>query len=73
MRDVADDRFFNKTNDSDATQFALLYPRVGPHLWAALWIIFELAVLAGFIVLGIYKFRFTREQMDAQAAQFLPT
>lgn len=29
--DVADDRFFHKTNDSDATQFALLFPRIGAH------------------------------------------
>jgi hypothetical protein len=31
LGDVADDRFFHKTNDSDATQFALLYPRIGAH------------------------------------------
>ncbi|KAL0065815.1 hypothetical protein AAF712_007118 [Marasmius tenuissimus] len=29
--DVADDRFFHKANDSDATQFAILYPSIGPH------------------------------------------
>jgi hypothetical protein len=29
--DVADDRFFHKTNDSDATQFYFLYPSIGPH------------------------------------------
>jgi hypothetical protein len=29
--DVADDRFFHKTNDSDATQFALLFPRIPAH------------------------------------------
>jgi len=29
--DVADDRFFNKLNGSDATQFSLLYPRIGAH------------------------------------------
>lgn len=29
--DVADDRFFQKTNDSDATQFSLLYPGTTPH------------------------------------------
>ncbi|KNZ74557.1 hypothetical protein J132_06511, partial [Termitomyces sp. J132] len=55
--DVADDRFFNKTNDSDASQFTLLYPRIGPHIWAAVWILFELSILAGFILLGIYEFR----------------
>ncbi|KAG8749616.1 hypothetical protein FRC12_013336 [Ceratobasidium sp. 428] len=29
--DFTDDRFFKKTNDSDATQFSLLYPKVPPH------------------------------------------
>lgn len=29
--DVADDKFFHKTNDSDATQFAILYPRISAH------------------------------------------
>lgn len=71
--DVADDRFFHKTNDSDATQFSLLYPRLGPHIWAAIWILFGIAVLAGFVVLGIYAFKLTQDEMDAQAAQFLPT
>lgn len=28
---MADDRFFHKTNDSDATQFAILYPSIGAH------------------------------------------
>ncbi|KAF8909411.1 peptidase M50B-like-domain-containing protein [Gymnopilus junonius] len=71
--DVADDRFFHKTNDSDATQFAILYPRIGAHIWATFWIIFQLAFLAGFAVLGIYAFKITPEQMNAQAASFLPT
>jgi len=26
-------------------------------VWAALWILFEIAVLAGFVVLGIYAFK----------------
>jgi len=71
--DVADDRFFHKTNDSDATQFAIMYPRIGPHVWAAIWVLFEVAVLAAYCILGIYAFKFTSEQMDAQAASFLPT
>ena len=29
--DIADDKYFRKANDSDATQFALLYPRIGAH------------------------------------------
>lgn len=75
LGDVADDRFFHKTNDSDATQFALLYPRIGAHgaylryilfhllqqiyflVWATFWIIFQLASLAGFAVLGIFAFK----------------
>jgi hypothetical protein len=31
LGDVADDRFFHKSNDSDATQFSLLYPRIAAH------------------------------------------
>ncbi|KAG6890094.1 hypothetical protein C0995_012043 [Termitomyces sp. Mi166 len=46
---------------------------IDEYLWAAAWIFFELAVLAGFILLGIYEFRLTKAQMDAQAAEFLPT
>ncbi|KDR65725.1 hypothetical protein GALMADRAFT_131341 [Galerina marginata CBS 339.88] len=71
--DVADDRFFHKTNDSDATQFAILYPRIGAHIWATFWIIFQLGCLAGFAVLGIYAFKITDEQMNTEAASFLPT
>lgn len=71
--DVADDRFFHKTNDSDATQFAILYPSMGPHIWATIWILFELGVLAGFSVLGILVFKRTSDEMYAEAARFLPT
>ncbi|KAF8817570.1 hypothetical protein BYT27DRAFT_7199105 [Phlegmacium glaucopus] len=71
--DVADDRFFHKTNDSDATQFSILYPSIGAHVWAAFWIFFQLVFLAGFATLGIYAFKLSKEQMDAQAASFLPT
>ncbi|KAF5388642.1 hypothetical protein D9757_004795 [Collybiopsis confluens] len=55
--DVADDRFFHKTNDSDCTQFAILFPRIGAHLWALFWIIFQLGVLAAFVVLGLLAFK----------------
>jgi hypothetical protein len=71
--DVADDKFFHKTNDSDATQFAILYPRISAHVWATFWIIFQLLCLGGFSILGIYAFKLTSDEMDAQAAQFLPT
>ncbi|KAF9485464.1 hypothetical protein BDN70DRAFT_795804, partial [Pholiota conissans] len=67
--DVADDRFFHKTNDSDATQFALLYPRIGAHVWATFWIIFQLGCLAGFAILGIFAFKMTTEEMNAQAGK----
>ncbi|KAI0792107.1 peptidase M50B-like-domain-containing protein [Abortiporus biennis] len=71
--DIADDKYFRKANDSDATQFSLLYPKIGAHIWAFIWILFELAVLAGFILLGISCFKKTKEEMYAEAAQFLPT
>ncbi|KAI0954933.1 hypothetical protein AcW1_006677 [Taiwanofungus camphoratus] len=29
--DIADDKYFRKQNDSDATQFAMLFPRIGAH------------------------------------------
>lgn len=29
--DIADDKYFRKANDSDATQFWLLYPKIGAH------------------------------------------
>jgi len=71
--DVADDRFFHKTNDSDCTQFAILYPRIGPHVWAVFWITFQVGVLAAFSVLGIMAFKRTTAEMNAEAAHFLPT
>lgn len=71
--DVADDRFFHKTNDSDATQFSLLFPRIGAHVWAVFWVFFELAILTGFVLLGITVFKISTDQMNAQAAVFLPT
>ncbi|TFK25624.1 hypothetical protein FA15DRAFT_617404 [Coprinopsis marcescibilis] len=71
--DVADDRFFHKTNDSDATQFSLLFPKIGAHVWATFWILFQLGFLAGFSLLGIFAFKLSKEEMDAQAATFLPT
>jgi len=71
--DVADDRFFHKTNDSDATQFYFLYPSIGPHIWAAFWVFLSGGVLAGFAFLGITVFKLSTTDMDAQAAAFLPT
>lgn len=71
--DVADDRFFHKTNDSDATQFSLLYPIIGPHVWAAFWTLFSMAILVGYVLLGLWGFKLTSQQMNEQAAAFLPT
>ncbi|KIP10028.1 hypothetical protein PHLGIDRAFT_28708 [Phlebiopsis gigantea 11061_1 CR5-6] len=71
--DIADDKYFRKANDSDATQFAFLYPQLDAHVWALLWIFFEVAVLTGFVLLGIACFKLDSDQMSAQAAEFLPT
>lgn len=71
--DIADDKYFRKANDSDATQFSLLYPKIGAHVWGLLWILFELVILVGFVLLGLTKFKYTKQQMYDQAAQFLPT
>ncbi|KAI0058995.1 hypothetical protein BV25DRAFT_1179769 [Artomyces pyxidatus] len=71
--DITDEKFFRKPNDSDATQFSFMYPRVPPHIWALFWIIFEIAMLVGFVLIGIAAFKRTPDQMYAEAAQFLPT
>jgi len=71
--DVADDRFFHKSNDSDATQWSILYPSTSPHQWALFWIVFQLGVLAAFSVLGIMVFKRSDAEMTAEAASFLPT
>lgn len=71
--DIADDKYFRKANDSDATQFAMLYKRVPPHVWAMLWILFEIGVLIGFVLLGIVVFKRTNAEMLEEAAEFLPT
>ncbi|KAL1941136.1 hypothetical protein VTO73DRAFT_7348 [Trametes versicolor] len=71
--DIADDKYFRKANDSDATQWGILYPRIPAHVWATLWIMFEIAVLTGFVLLGIAAFKRTPQEMYTEAAQFLPT
>ncbi|KAH9945708.1 peptidase M50B-like-domain-containing protein [Amylocystis lapponica] len=71
--DIADDKYFRKVNDSDATQFAMLYPAVSAHVWATLWILFEIGVLIGFVFLGIVAFKMSSEQMYEEASVFLPT
>ncbi|KAF8920635.1 peptidase M50B-like-domain-containing protein [Mucidula mucida] len=71
--DVADDRFFHKNNDSDTTQFEIMFPRIPQHVWATLWIMFSLIVLVGFALLGIFAFKRTTQEMYDEAAKFLPT
>jgi len=71
--DLADDKFFRKINDSDCTQFAMLYPYIPAHVWATFWILFEIGVLIAFVLLGISQFKLDSTQMAAQAATFLPT
>ncbi|TFY80881.1 hypothetical protein EWM64_g3134 [Hericium alpestre] len=69
--DVTDDKFFRKPNDSDCTQFNLMYPGVSAHGWAALWIVFEIGMLIAFVLVGIYVFKRTPDQMYAEAVPTL--
>jgi len=71
--DISDEKFFKKVNDSDATQFSLLYPSISPHVWAILWIMYEVVWLIGFMFIGIAAFKLTPDQMRVQAESFLPT
>lgn len=87
--DISDDKFFKKRNDSDATQFSLLYPRIPAHgmrlltilngsldstvAWATGWILFEILVLVGIIFLGITSFKLTSDQMRSEAGRFFFT
>lgn len=71
--DIADDKYFRKINDSDATQFGLMFPSIPGHVWAVFWILFETGVLIAFILLGVAVFKRTPDQMRYEAAHFLPT
>ncbi|KZV71567.1 hypothetical protein PENSPDRAFT_684497 [Peniophora sp. CONT] len=71
--DVTDERIFRKPNDSDCTQWALLCPGIPSHVWAIIWIMFEVAVLIGFVLIGIVAFKLSPEELQAQADTFLPT
>jgi hypothetical protein len=71
--DFVDDRFFRKPNDSDSSQFSILYPKTQPHHWAIAWIIFEILICIGFMLLGIVAFKRTSQQMYEEAAGWLPT
>jgi len=71
--DISDEKFIRKANDSDATQFAIMYGRIGAHAWAFMWIVFEVVMLTAFMMIGIAAFKLTPDQMAVQAASFLPT
>jgi len=71
--DITDEKFFRKAHDSDCTQFSYLYKGIPAHVWAMFWIAFQLGSLIGFIFLGIAAFKLTPDQMNAEAARFLPT
>ncbi|KAG8687875.1 hypothetical protein FRC09_013222, partial [Ceratobasidium sp. 395] len=71
--DFTDDRFFKKTNDSDATQFSLLYPKVPPHYWATGWFALSALTFIAMMLVGIAVFKRTPAEMHAEAARFLPT
>ncbi|KAG8900093.1 hypothetical protein FRC01_010269 [Tulasnella sp. 417] len=71
--DFTDDRLFKKTNDSDCTQYALLFPKTQPHHWAVGWILFEVSVFVAFTFIGLAVFKMPTSQMNLEAAAFLPT
>ncbi|EUC59680.1 peptidase M50B-like protein, partial [Rhizoctonia solani AG-3 Rhs1AP] len=85
--DFTDDCFFKKLNDSDATQFSLLYPKVPAHYWATGWLVLSSLVFIGMLLLGIAVFKVNthphdfvqaltsqiQDEMAEEAAIFLPT
>ncbi|KAF5351576.1 hypothetical protein D9758_007204 [Tetrapyrgos nigripes] len=67
--DFADDRFFHKINDSDATQFSLLYPSMGPHDFNSNS---PLTFTSGrFSVLGILAFKRTPDEIEILAYKMI--
>ncbi|KAI0322819.1 peptidase M50B-like-domain-containing protein, partial [Amylostereum chailletii] len=69
--DVTDEKLFRKPNDSDSTQWSLIYPSIRPHVWTAFWLVFEVAFLIGFVLLGIAVFKRTPAEMRSEAGQTL--
>ena len=65
--DVTDERIFRKPNDSDCTQWALMCPGIPSHVWAIIWILFEVGVLIGFVLIGIVAFKYTPDELQARA------
>ncbi|KAG1814521.1 peptidase M50B-like-domain-containing protein [Suillus variegatus] len=70
--DLTDDKFFRKANDSDCTQFNLMFPRISAHVWACFWIMFQTGVCISFLFLGIVSPP-CNSSTDCDAAVFLPT
>jgi len=73
LLDFTDDRLFKKTNDSDCTQYALMYPKTEPHHWALGWILLEICVFVGFTIAGLILFKMSTAQMNIETASFLGT
>jgi len=71
--DFVDDYLFKKTNDSDCTQYALLYTKTKPHHWAIMWILLEIGIFIMFILIGLIYFKRSTAEMNQEAAAFLPT
>ena len=61
------------TRDTTAAEFIADYVLINQStvllvtVWAIFWIIFEAAVITGFVLLGIACFKLSKEQMYAQA------
>ncbi|KAG9010652.1 hypothetical protein FRB94_010129 [Tulasnella sp. JGI-2019a] len=71
--DFVDDRLFKKTNDSDCTQYSLLYPKTSPHHWALGWILFEIGVFVAFTLAGLILFKQPDWEIAREAAVMMPT
>ncbi|KAG8898858.1 hypothetical protein FRB99_007098 [Tulasnella sp. 403] len=67
--DFTDDRLFKKTNDSDCTQYELMYPKTKAHHWAIGWIFFEIIIFVVFIIVGLIVFKRTPDEMASEAGE----
>ncbi|KAG2136135.1 peptidase M50B-like-domain-containing protein [Suillus cothurnatus] len=64
--DLTDDKFFRKANDSDCTQFNLMFPRISAHVWACFWIMFQTGVCISFLFIGIVSFKVRHGPLDGR-------
>jgi len=71
--DFMDHRYFNKANDSDNVQFAVMYPGTNSMFWGIFWTTWSVTVYIGFTLVGIVAFKESKDEMYGQAAKFLPT